>query len=322
MSIITNKIQTSVTAAQAIAMNWGPELTEPRVIVDTPAALVSLLDQLRPLAAAGKIATIDLAGNGPLEVSYKSYSANAAVLALVAPGYAMTLSGVPVARAVAVQADNKVAGYTIADTASAIAGALDMLTNLTRLTAITLTAGATLSVPYSRVLTSGGPLSRIVSPYNLTVTRVTTANLAQARTIPHASAVLVVDTAAAVLAAMSVLNADTMVGGIALSGGTGIAMTYAQYGASLSAVARLANGVALTVSGVPASAAAALQANARVTGFSISDTAANVTQVLETLNNASRLTEIAVADGGTIKLTFNRFLATGTAIARLAGTVW
>ena len=42
MAIITSKIQASITAAQAIAMNLGSGLTEPRAIVDTPAALASL----------------------------------------------------------------------------------------------------------------------------------------------------------------------------------------------------------------------------------------------------------------------------------------
>ena len=73
-------------------------------------------------------------------------------------------------------------------------------------------------------------------------------------------------------------------------------LTAAQYTADAAVLAKITSAYTLTVTGALASAAAGLQANTHVTGFTISDSSADVAGAIATLNGDTKLTSIALTD--------------------------
>ena len=76
----------------------------------------------------------------------------------------------------------------------------------------------------------------------------------------------------------------------------------------------------LVTTNVAASQAAALQANASVTSFTVSDTAANVAAAFDALNGDAKLTTIRLTTSGALTLSASQLSADTTAIHKLTST--
>jgi hypothetical protein len=90
-------------------------------------------------------------------------------------------------------------------------------------------------------------------------------------------------------------------------------LTAAQFSADNSVLAKIVSTYSLTVTGAAASGAASLQTNPEVTAFTVSDTAANVTAALPSLNADSKLTALTISgttSSDTINLTGSKVAAT------------
>jgi hypothetical protein len=123
------------------------------------------------------------------------------------------------------------------------------------------------------------------------------------------------DTAADVSGAVASLAADTKLTSITLTdaGTPELTLTATQYNADTAVLAKIISAYDLTVTGAAASAAAGLQTNADVTAFSVSDTAANVTATLSSLNTDSKLSGLTIsgtASADTLNLTGSKVTAT------------
>jgi len=123
------------------------------------------------------------------------------------------------------------------------------------------------------------------------------------------------DSAADVSAGFASLATDSKLASITLTdaGIPALTLTAAQYTADGAVLAKIISAYDLTVTGAAASAAAGLQANAGVTAFSVSDTAANVTATLSSLNADSKLSGLTItgtASGDTLNLTGSKVAAT------------
>lgn len=123
------------------------------------------------------------------------------------------------------------------------------------------------------------------------------------------------DTAANVVAAFPNLAADSKLTSLTLTdaGTPQLALTSAQYTADTAVLAKITSAYGLTVTGAAASAAAGLQTNGDVTAFSVSDTAANVTATLSSLNADSKLSGLTIsgtASADTLNLARSKAMAT------------
>ena len=129
------------------------------------------------------------------------------------------------------------------------------------------------------------------------------------------SAFSISDSAGDVGAAFASLANDTKLTSITLTdaGTPQFTLTAAQFSADGAVLAKIVSAYALTVTGATASTAAALQNNAEVTAFTVSDTAAHVTPALSSLNADSKLMALTVSgttSANTIDLTGSKVAAT------------
>ena len=116
-------------------------------------------------------------------------------------------------------------------------------------------------------------LAKITSAYTRTVTGALASAAAGLQANTHVTGFTIADSSANVSAAFTALAGDTKLTSITLTG-TGTAamtLTAAQYTADAAVLAKITSAYTLTVTGALASAAAGLQANTHVTGFTIAD---------------------------------------------------
>ena len=102
-------------------------------------------------------------------------------------------------------------------------------------------------------------------------------------------------------------------------GGTpSLSITYTQYTADTVVLGKLGSNIRLFVSAAPVSAAATLQTDSRVGGFSVADTMGNVAASFDALSSDPNLTAITLTDGGPLAITAAQYLKDAAAIAKIA----
>ena len=311
-------------------------------VSDSSAAVSAAFDTLN---ATTKLTSISLTDAGAIATTAAQLGADTSVLGKLPNGASLAVSGVSVASAGLIQANTHVTGFAVADSASAVMAGLDALAGFGKLTSIGLTNGGTpvLSLSYTQyaadtaalaaisgsfaLVISGAPASaaaslqadKRVSGFTATGVSVTQATAVQGDS--KATSFTVADSASAVGVGLDALAVDTKLLGIVLTdGGTPtLSITHGQYGNDSAALALIGSGFNLIVSGAPASAAATLQGDSRVTRFAASDTAAHIAVALDTLSAATKLSSIALTDTGTqvLAITFAQYLNDGLALAAI-----
>ena len=131
----------------------------------------------------------------------------------------------------------------------------------------------------------------------------------------------IADSAANVQAGLAALLADSKLTAISLTDPTTptLSLTGAAYAADAAVLAKITSAYKLAISAATASQAAALQANSHVTGFAISDTAANVVANLNALVADSNLGAITLTDTAkpTLTLTATTYLNDTSVLAKI-----
>ncbi|HQT79086.1 MAG TPA: hypothetical protein PLD10_18695, partial [Rhodopila sp.] len=308
---------TSVTVAQAAAEN---QLGVPFAIVDTAAAVSSAWDVLATYSNLSSISLTDT-GTPTLPVSDTQYTNDAAVLGKLTGSYMLAVTDATAASAAALQADARVASFTVTDTAANIAASFDALNADTKITAIASSTGPVVitDAQYHMDTAAIAMLAQTVE-----VVVVNNAPVADAATLQadqNVASFTIADTVSAVAAQVSALNADTAVTSIAITDTAAniasaldalnalapaftitstngpVVITDAQYHTDLTAIAALEQTVeVLVVPDAPVADAAALQADRYVASFSIADTASAVAAQVTALNADTAVTAIAITD--------------------------
>ncbi len=307
----------SLTAAQAIANFKTKGGLPPRIIIDSSAGVALLLDQLKPLAVAGGIASISLTDSLPLLITYASWFADAQVLALLPPGYSLILGLVPAASARTIQLADHVSSFSVTDTTSAVVANLDALSGMTRLKAIVPLNGDMLTITASQYAADAAALAKLAPDYQLTVTGVTASAAFVTQAGSHVIAFTVVDTAANVAANLAALNADAKLSSVTLTGATALTLTSAQFTMYGGLLGKLSTLDTLIVTGASALAGVTLQANARVSSFSVTDSSAQIAATLGVLNGMTKLTSIVLTDQVALGLTYAQFAASTVVLGKL-----
>lgn len=286
-------------------------------VSDTAANIGAALEDL---SADTKLTAITISNGAALSLSAGQYRNGTVVLGKIQGAWTVNLSGLGAADAAGAQNNARVDGFSISDTAVTIAGQIDAIAGMSKLTSITLTAGSTMTLTAGQLIADKAALDKIVTNYQITVTGVTTTNLTAAVANGHVTDIQIVDTAANVLSALGSLNIFSRVTSIVLTGGTTLGVTYGQFQSFGMVFEKLASPATLTVSGVTAAAARSVQANTRVSSFTVTDTAASVTANLNALSGDTKLASITLTGGSALSLTYTQFTSGAVALGRIGGS--
>jgi hypothetical protein len=222
------------------------------------------------------------------------------------------------AQAASLQTSAAVSSFTVSDTAANIGAAFDALNADTKLTAIAVTNGQPIPLSYTQYITDTSALALLPAGTTLTVSAVPEADAAAIQAAAAIASFAVTDTTTNVLAGLATLAAATKLSAITLTGATSLPVTYAQYQSDASTLDKLTPGDTMTVSAATAAAAAKLQGDTHVAGFTVSDTGMNIAAGLTALGAATKLTAITVSGGTTVPVTYTQYNAYTKTLALIA----
>lgn len=308
---------TTTTAAGAAADQASSSVTSFSVS-DTAANIASYFNSLN---SDTKLTSITASDGRPIPLTYTQFTTDTRALSLLASGTTVSVSAVPVADVAAVQASTQVTSFSVTDSGANIVAGLATLATETKLNAIGINPGDTVTVTYAQYVSYSAVLALLNSGDTATVTGASVANAAALQGASKVGSFSVSDTAANVLASLSSLASDSKLSSITLTGGTTLAVTYSQYSAYSSTLAKLVSGDTITVSGATASEASALQSSAHVSRFTVSDTAANIASNLSALASDTKLTAITLTSGSSLSITYAQYSADTAVLALLPSTV-
>jgi hypothetical protein len=156
-------------------------------------------------------------------------------------------------------------------------------------------------------------------------TTVTGALVSQAAALQASTSVAsftISDLSSSVWGALSALNSDSKLTSIAFTDGTApsLSLTGAAYAADATVLAKITSAYSLTVTGAGVAQASGLQSNSKVTSFSVSDSAQDVSGGLAALAGDSKLSSITLTDASkpTLSLTYAVYSADSAALNKIS----
>lgn len=209
----------------------------------------------------------------------------------------------------------------ISDTTANVGKYLDGLQGLAaagKITAIRLSDTRTMTITGSQFFADAGVILYLPDRQLLIVTGATAADADTIQAFSRVKSFRITDGSANVSARLDALNNDTKLTQVTLTDAGPIGMTHAQLTKATSILGKLPSTVTYAVSAVPASAAASVQANAKVASFAVADTAATVLANLGTIGGLAKLTSVVLTDTDVLRVTQAQYQAHGTVLSRLA----
>ena len=301
-----------VTVASLLNVSANSHIL-PVAVTDTASNVAAKMNTLQ--ADFAKITGITLTDGGTptLAITALQLSNDSNLLSKIASAYSLSVSGVATANLTSVLSNNHVSSCSLSDKANNIAAMLDTLQgDASKISGITLTNGntPTLAVSTLQLTNDSNIMSKIVSHYNLSVSGVTTANLATVLANAHVASVALTDSANNVNAMLVTLQTDAAkISSITLTdGGTPtLTMSAAQLASDANLLAKISGTYDVSVTGaVTVASLGGILANSHVLPVAVADIASNVTSVLNTLQtDAAKITSISLTDSGTPTLTIS-----------------
>ena len=281
-------------------------------ISDTAANIAAGLDSLQ--AIAGKITSIENSDYMPITVSQAQLTNDAQALALIPSYVYFNMAGISAASAVNTAYQGHVAQISVTDSAANVAANIDGLETVAssgKLTSVTLTDSGSpvLHLTAAQMTADYEALYWLKGNYGLSVSNVAYSSAAFTLSEGHVVSVGIVDTASQIsnqLANLQTLAAAGKLTGITVNDGGSLVVSTAQMSADQAALSLLSGSYGLSVSGVSIANMTATLSQAHVSSISISDSAANVTAALDSLENlavAGKLKAVSINDGGTLSPT-------------------
>lgn len=212
----------------------------------------------------------------------------------------MSTPTVAMAGAAAAQANGTVTSFTLLDSSSAVAAGLRTLPGLTKLKAVHLSDAGPVALDFANDLVAGALLARLPVG-RVTVSGVTAGGAAAISANPRVGSFTVADTAAQVARNLTGLNGRAKLASIRVTDGAALTLSAAQYEASATARAALADGTAIVVTNATMAGIARLAADGMVTSFTVCDTAAHIAAGLSRLD-AGKLASLRVSDAPAVTL--------------------
>jgi len=317
-----------VTVASLLSISTNSHVL-PLAVADTASNVAANLNTLQVNTA--KIIGITLTDSGTpiLPVTAIQLANDGNILSKITSAYSLSVNGVSTANLATVLSNNHVSSCTVSDKASNIAAMLDTLqTDAVKITSITLTNGVspTLAVSATQLTSDSNILSKIVSAYNLSVSGVTTTNLASILANAHVASVALADSANNVNTMLATLQAYVAkISSITLTdaGIPTLILSASQLVSDTRILAKISSVYNVSIAGsVVVANLTALSANSHVLPYAVVDTATNVVAALNTLQtDAAKITSITLTDIGTPTLSISaKQFANDTAALGKIGT--
>lgn len=298
-------------------------------IQDSGANLAANLDAIEALAAAGKVSAIVQTDYTALPLTQQQVANDAAALAKFS--FYDIEEIVPAAAASTVAYQTHVGFVDISDTAaniSANVATLYTLAQSSKIGHIMVTDSAPIQVSDTYYNTTNSWRFHLAGNYSFSVSGVSYGSIAWRLSDPNVVSVGVADSASEIsyeLNSLELLAQDGKLTSISFTdGGTpALALTGAQFTSDADALRLLTGSYSYSVTGVSVTSAASALTGSNVTSVSISDTAANLSagmSTIETLVASGKVTSIAVSDGGTLSLTQTQVSGCAPVLAKLTGS--
>jgi len=278
------------------------------------------------VAAAGSSISLLAGTTTPLKLTATQVGAGTSTLAKITNGsYSLQVSEAGASAAQTLASNSKVVGIDVLDTAANVQSAFTGLSGNAKLTGIYLSdAGSSMTLSQGQVLTGTSTLAKVKDLYSLNVTGVTMANVASLMsTLPIAS-LAVSDTSDAV--ALTAFDTLTGLGAkLASVSLTDVAtdaveMSFGQYQAGASTLAKFGGNYHLAVYDVTADSATDLGNDAKVDLIHVEDTANNVALNLAALDAlGSKLDNITLTADEPIQITQAQATAYQTTLDKILG---
>ena len=278
------------------------------VIYDTSANIVTNLDTLQ--ANIAKISYITQTGTvAPLSITANQLANDASVFGHISGSYTLNVNGVAASSVASNSSNSHITTMSVRDSAANLVSNLDTLqNNLSKISTITVSNGATLSVSSAQASNDASVLS-LIRQYggNYTVQASSGTVATFLANVPNnaVNGFVINDTSANIAPNLDALQANigkisyiTQIGAVAP-----LSITANQLANDASVFGHISGSYSLNVSGVSAGSVASHSSNSHITKMSVSDTAANLVSNLDTLqNNLSKITSVTVANGLTLSV--------------------
>ena len=301
-------------------------------VKDTAKAISSNLDALNSLGT--QLTSLAPSDGSVLTITADQLNNDTAALASLASTINYKVTGVPVSQLTTLSTNTRVTSISISDTSDNIASNLDAIqAAVTSLGAkvppvtITITQSGTvnpLNLTAAQVSSDAGALAAITGNYALKVSAVAAANAVALASNTHVSSMEVKDTATAIKNQIgSLSNLGSKVYLVTQTDpANNLELTLPQWTSNATFLRKFQNGLHVNLNGVTTAQALTLVADSRVDHVSVTDTAAQVSSKLDTLQALGpKLTTVTLSDVDTnpVKLTMAQMTADQSVIQKLAG---
>ena len=271
----------SVVNAQAMASD---DKVVSIVVSDASSNIAGSLDQLN---ANSKLTQLKLTDSTePLALSASLYNASTSTLAKLQGSYMLDIQSASVADASALQANNHVQSFALADTASAIGGIITSIAGMSKISDIRLTGDdAPITLTQTQVTDLSETLDQLQGSYRLNVTGVTLDQLDVMRYTKNVSSIGLSASSQDISENFDRLQdlGDTLSRVDVTTLATPIALTQNQWQQGDATLAKVQGNYQVALVDVTAENATSFSAQSHVATVSVADTAANISAQFDTL---------------------------------------
>ena len=296
-------------------------------ITDSAANVSTSWDAIKTntlVATAGSSISLLAGSTTPLKLTASQVGASTSTLAKITNGsYSLQVSEAGASDAQTLASNSKVVGIDVLDTAANVQTAFTGLSGNAKLTGINLSdAGSSMTLSQAQVLTGTSTLAKVKDLYSLNVTGVTMANVANLMSTLPIATLAISDTSDSVaLAAFdSLTSLGAKLASVSLTDAStdAIEMSFGQYQAGTSTLAKFGGNYHLAVYDVTADSATALGADTQVDLIHVHDTANNVALNLADLHAlGAKLDNITLTADEPIQITQAQETAYRTTLAKV-----
>lgn len=294
--------------ANVSALNGNSRVTS-MIVTGSASEIVSKLEDLQ--AAGSKLSSLRLStAPATLTMSQSQWTTYQPVLAKISQNYSVSLTGVSASQASAMATDPRVATLAVSDTTSRVNASLDALQSLgSKLSAIAITDSGTppaMALSAAQYFANASALAKITDGnYSLNINAASVVDAASLDGDAKVSSFSVADTSDNIATNLTTLNGLNKLDTITQSGtASPMTLSASLFSASTATLAKIQNSYSLNIENASTANATALQANARVLGFSLSASTSEVNNALSSLTTMSKLGDIHLsADTGAIAIT-------------------
>jgi hypothetical protein len=285
-------------------------------VSDSSDNIAGLLDEL---VANGKVNSVTQTGTPEtISLTATQLAASTALLAKFQNAYTLDVRGAAMGSAATLQANSRVASFSLSATTSEVASNLTALASMGKLGDIKLSADdGLITLSETQMDTYADTLAQLQGVYRLKVTGVSMTNLDTVASTTGVSAIELSATSQSISDRFDDLLAlgDTLTSITDTSSSTPIALTHGQWLQSASVLGKVQGSYSLAVLDVAAENALSMKAQANVATVSVLDTASNISANFDSLlAMGASLDTIELLDDNPVTITSAQNSAAGASV--------